>query len=467
LRAFPRLARNDLVRGGSHPFREIPVTSTTDKLLKALDAGTGPRCVLLVGDDLRIREAATTVINSLIPAEQQAFNLERLDGHATPWEHVRLSLLTPPFLPGTKVVWLEDAPYFISGDQRGVLGTNIMELWDEGKEHDAGKRLMDLLALEGWTQARWETLADSDYAEIARLLNSEDAVAKLVTFCKRQGMDLSRRRNANSNGLDDLLTEGMPPWAFLLMTATQADRRMRIYKRLEQLRAVLSLGLERERFGRVNRQQLHEFVIERLRSAAKTADAQAQESILRRSSSDLRNLSQELEKLCLYAVDRPRLRTQDVETILTDYGEGGIFDLTRAIGDRDSCVALANLNRLVEFGQHPLQILGALANDARRLITARKLLDGELRAYWRGTVSYQQFQQLLQRGKLSDAIRGSYGDYMCLKRAEGFSMRDLRRYISAIHDADGQLKSTGNDGRLVLERLILSMCLGEGQRDQR
>jgi DNA polymerase III delta subunit len=444
----------------------MPVTSTTDKLLKALNAGTGPRCVLLVGDDLRIREAATTLINSLIPAEQQAFNLERLDGHATPWEYVRLSLLTPPFLPSTKVVWVEDAPYFISGDQHGVLSANIIELWDEGKEHDAGKRLMDLLALEGWTQARWETLADSDHAEIARLLNSDEAVEKLVTFCKRQGMDLSRRRSANSNGLDDLLTEGMPPWAFLLMTAGQVDRRMRVYKRLEQLRAVLSLGLERERFGRVSREQLHEFVIDRLRSVGKTADAQARESIVRRSSSDLRNLSQELEKLCLYAADRPSLRTQDVETVLTDYGEVWIFDLTRAISDQDSCAALANLNRLVAFGQHPLQVLGVLANEARRLIAARKLLDGELRAYWSGIASYQQFQQLLQRSELH-AIRSSYGDYMCLRRAAGFSMRDLRRYISAIHDADVQLKSTGNDGRLVLERLILSMCLGDRQRDQR
>ena len=50
---------------------------------------------------------------------------------------------------------------------------------------------------------------------------------------------------------------------------------------------------------------------------------------------------------------------------------------------------------------------------------------------------------------------------MCLLRAERLSLSELRRYMSGIHDADLCLKSSGNNPRTVLERLVLGTCLGE------
>ena len=38
-----------------------------------------------------------------------------------------------------------------------------------------------------------------------------------------------------------MLERGLPPWDFLLMTAVQVDRRTRLYKRLEEMGAVLQL----------------------------------------------------------------------------------------------------------------------------------------------------------------------------------------------------------------------------------
>ena len=50
---------------------------------------------------------------------------------------------------------------------------------------------------------------------------------------------------------------------------------------------------------------------------------------------------------------------------------------------------------------------------------------------------------------------------MCLLRAERFSVSELCRYMDGIHDADFRLKSSGGNPRLVMERLVLGMCLGE------
>jgi DNA polymerase III subunit delta len=436
-------------------------------VISRIKNGTEARCLLLFGDDLRVQETSKTIINLLVSEEQRGFNVERFDGRMAPWERVQASLMTPPFFPGTKVVWVENAPYFISREQKGELGERILQLWGDGKHEEASKLLIDLLVVEGWSQEDWEHLEPGSARELAKLLaaDGEEEIDKLLAFCKSQEFDLTRRRSVQSHALEKLLEQGLPAWAFLLLTAAEVDRRMRVYKRLDELNAVFYLGLERDRAGNVSRENLLEFINQRMRESGKTADPQAGEMIIQRSAADLRSLSQELEKLFLYAGERSGLSAQDVETVFTDHGEGWVFDLTRAIGERNPRAALSQLARLMTHGEHPLKLLGAMASEARRLLAARQLLDGELRGRWRRGMSYPQFQQqVLTHGAAPQLTRNSYADYMCLLRVERLSMTELCRYMSGIHDADFRLKSSGNNPRLVMERLILGICLGAKKR---
>jgi DNA polymerase-3 subunit delta len=206
---------------------------------------------------------------------------------------------------------------------------------------------------------------------------------------------------------------------------------------------------------------LIDFITRRLRQSGKTIEPQALEMIIARSGDELRGIQQELDKLVLFAAERPAIRAVDVETICADRREGWIFDLTRAIGERDATAALSQLHRLLAQGEHPLKVLATMASEVRRLLAARQLLDTELVRVWRRGLSYQQFQQtVLQHGNplLS---RNPYGDYMCFQRAEGFSLGELRGHMEGLFDADFRLKSSGSSPRLVLEKLILGMCLGE------
>jgi DNA polymerase-3 subunit delta len=257
-----------------------------------------------------------------------------------------------------------------------------------------------------------------------------------------------------------MFEQGLPPWDFLLMTAVQVDRRIRLYKRLEESGAVLQLVLERDRSGRISRDSLAEFVGQRLREAGKTIEPRAREMVLLRAGDDLRSLQQELEKLLLYVGDQGLIRTQDVDLIFADQGEGWIFDLTRAIAEREALAALAHLGRLMAQGEHPLKLLGTIAAEVRKLLAARQLIDGELRGRWKRGLSYQQFQQIVLKDSAPLLTRNPYADYMCFQRAEHFPISELRSYLAGIYDADRCLKSSGYDPRLVMEKLILGMCLG-------
>lgn len=434
-------------------------------IIAGLKSGKAPPLLLLFGDDLQVQETCKAVLDHLVPEGQRGFNFERFDGRTSSWEQIEGSLMTPPFFPGKKLLWVENAPYFFSREQKGELGEKILDFWREGKMDDAFKLVVDLLTFEAWTQEQWERLDASSSRRFLDLLDidSSDAqedVDALLAYCKTHDLDLRKHRGGEGHRLVSLLDIGLPEWSFLLLTAVQVDRRTRLYKRFEEMGAVHYLGLERDRSGKVSRENLFEFVTQRLRQAGKNIDVQAREMILARAGDDLRALQQELDKLFLFVGERPSIRAEDVEAIFTDQGEGWIFDLTRAIAERDAGAALAQLARLLAQGEHPLKILGTVTAEVRRLVSARQLLGTELAKLWKRGMTYQQFQQnILPQGK-PILTRNPYADYMCFQRAEHFSLDELCSSMEELFDADLRLKSTGSQPRLVLEKWILGMCLG-------
>lgn len=441
-------------------------------VLTDLEAGHGPQILLLFGDDLQVSEACKAILDRLVPAEQRGFNFERFDGRSANWEEIESSLMTPPFFPGKKLLWVDSAPYFYAREQSGELGERVLDLWRDGQREDAAKLLLDLLVVEGWSQDQWNALDDGAAKGLFELLGAggedqEDAAA-LLAYCKLRPMDLTRRKGAEGNRLAALLDNGLPEWGFLLLTAVQVDRRTRLFKRFEELDAALYLALERDRSGKISRDGLMEFVIRRVRQDGKNLDVQAREMILSRAGAELRGLQQELEKLMLFVGDRATIRAEDVDLMVADRGEGWIFDLTRALGERDVASALGQLARLIDQGEHPLKILGTVASEVRRLLAARQLLSGELAKLWRRGMTYPQFQQtVLRHGASPLGGRNPYGDYMCLQRAERFTLAELSSFMQGLFEADLRLKSSASQPRMVLEKLFLEMCLGSPKRRSR
>lgn len=437
-----------------------PLQAVIDKI----KAGNGPPLLLVFGDDLQVQETCNNVIDLLVPEDQRSFNLERFDGRAVSWDSLEVSLRTPPFFPGKKVLWVENVPYFFSREQKGELGERALRSWSEGRKEEASKLLLDFLVVEGWTQEQWDHLESSSSGPVLELLNLEGAEARneaeaLLTYCRSRPVNFDARKGAEDQKLGDWLEQGWPEWNFILLTAVQVDRRTRLYKRIEEIGAAFHVGVERDRSGRINRDTLSEFIMQRLRTAAKTLDFKARELLLMRASDDLRMLDQELQKLVLYVGERTSIRAEDVTAIFTDEGASWIFDLTRAIGDREAVSALAQLTRLTAQGEHPLKLLGMIASEVRRLIAARQLIENEWRGCWHRGMAYDQYQQNVMRQKAPMLTRNAYADYLCFQRADRFSVGVLRHYMDEIYAADLSLKSSGGNPRLIMERLILEMCL--------
>ena len=437
-----------------------------EAVLAEIRKGEEPSLLLLHGDDYQVHAASKALLDLLVPPERRAFNLEQFDGRVAPWDEIEAALMTPPFLPGTKTVLVENAPYFLSREHKGEVGARVLQLWGEGKKDEAAKLFLDLLIVEGWTQERWERSQDSTSgAELAELLGGDgrelkEEVEGLLLFCRNSGMELSQRRGGEGHRLMEFLEQGLPPWDVLLITAN-VDRRTRLYKRFEEKGSVLDLSIGREKSGRMSREALAEFLDQRLKEGGKKIEAQAQGMILARAGAELWAVYQELEKLLLYVGEEPWIKVNDVEEVFLDQGEAWVFDLTKAIVERDSIEALGRLVRLMSQENHPLQLLGVIAGEVRRLLAARQLIDGELRQKWARGMTYPQFQKSVLQGGPPLVTRTPFGDYMAFQKADNFTTAKLLRYLEEVYQADIRLKSTGHPPRMVMERLILEMCLKE------
>ena len=433
-------------------------------LIADIKNGKRPPLLLVFGDDLLVQQTCNAIIETLVPATHRSFNLERFDGRTVSWDVLEGSHLTPPFFPGKKVLWIENAPYFFSREQKGELAERILELWSDGRKEEARQLFLDMLVLEGWTQEEWEHLDSLSSDRLLSLFDANRANARgeadaLLAYCRTRVSDLNARKGSGDQRIELWLEQGWPEWSFILLTAAQVDRRTRLYKRLDELGAALYLAVERDRTGKLSREALQEFIHQRMHAAGKSLDAQARELILLRAGEDLRRTAQELDKLLLYVGDQSSVRAPDVAAIMTDHGTEWIFDLTRSIADRDTVAALARLGRLITQGEHPLKLLGTVAAELRRLLTARQLLENELRGCWRRGMSFAQFQQSVLKRNVPMLTRNSFADYLLLQRAEKFSFSALHRYRAEICAADFRLKSTGGNPRLVMERLIINLCL--------
>jgi len=434
-----------------------------EAVLAEIRKGEEPSLLLLHGDDYQVHAASKALLDLLVPPERRAFNLEQFDGRVAPWDEIEAALMTPPFLPGTKTVLVENAPYFLSREHKGEVGTRVLQLWGEGKKDEAANLFLDLLIVEGWTQERWERSQDSTSgAELAELLGGDgrelkEEVEGLLLFCRNSGMELSRRRGGEGHRLMEFLEQGLPPWDVLLITAN-VDRRTRLYKRFEEKGSVLDLSIGREKSGRMSREALAEFLDQRLKEGGKKIEAQARGMILARAGAELWAVHQELEKLFLYVGEEPWIKVKDVEEVFSDQGEGWVFDLTKALAARDSVAALSHLLRLLSQGHHPLALLAPIASEVRRLMAARQLIEGELRERWKAGMSYPQFQKSMLHDGAAPLPGNPYFVYMSFKSADNFTLKELVRYLGLLYQTDVRLKSTGHPPRMVMERLILEMC---------
>lgn len=166
----------------------------------------------------------------------------------------------------------------------------------------------------------------------------------------------------------------------------------------------------------------------RLRIAGPAVD-----ELVRRASSDLRNLEQELDKLAAHAKGEP-ISLEAVQELVPDYSEDFIFALSNAVFQQQRDEAIRVLGHLLSQGLHPIQILATLGSQARMLAAVR--------------LSRESPDAIAKAMKVKP-----YAVQRSMRNAARLSPDQVRAMVDMLLEADLKMKSTPH-AEAVLETLV-------------
>lgn len=157
---------------------------------------------------------------------------------------------------------------------------------------------------------------------------------------------------------------------------------------------------------------------------------------------NLLELTQELEKLALYAGSEKTITLAMVNHLSQYSRSHSIFELVDALGQQRPSQALQVLGRLLALGEPPLKILVMLARQLRLLIRLKE---------------YQS------RGRAIDELSSHLGlpglvVQKLQRQATRFPLEQLKQHLENLHQADLGLKTSTIPPQLWLENVILALC---------
>jgi DNA polymerase-3 subunit delta len=159
---------------------------------------------------------------------------------------------------------------------------------------------------------------------------------------------------------------------------------------------------------------------------------------------DMARLSADLAKLALYLDGRRAVTQQDLEALIPEARQSGVFELTDALAQKDRSRALELVDTLASTGEYwPLQ-LSMLARLFRQALAAKE----------QGARGVPQITRLFQaQGAPMWPARAR----QILEVGQKFSRRELERALIGLFRADRDLRRERPNDRLIIEQLVLEM----------
>lgn len=449
--------------------------ASLDAVLSELKRGKAVPCYLLYGEEeFRLRDAADRITAALIPdPRDREFNLFVTDGEREEIGPLCESLITPPLLPGRKVLMVRNTRLFQSKDVLTQVVSRIRERLEPDPDRAAAD-FMQFLALTGLSlddlrDGGWRKIDDDAWRKMVPGDGGQDREAWLpraVELCVGRGLVPTPQKAEETDLLEQALAGGMPEGNHLILTAEAVDRRKKLFKTVSALGRVLTFTKIK---GEARQQQAAmAMAADLLEGRGKRLSAAAWTALGRKTGFELRESIGAIEKLITYAGERGQIEAADVEAVVGQTREGTVFDLTGAISGRNLTAALHALGELLDQGLPPLMIMAMVTREIRFLLHAKLLLaSGRLKAF-SANMEFGRFQKTVYpslkpgagdgEGQVDLVFQHPFVVFQALKNADRFTRAELAGYLEMLVRIDLALKSTGQDARLLIERFLLAVC---------
>jgi DNA polymerase-3 subunit delta len=210
------------------------------------------------------------------------------------------------------------------------------------------------------------------------------------------------------------------PQTSLVFVASDVDRSRRLYKNLQKTATIVECwGLKGGKDVRVDLRQVarqaEQLVRQAVADAGQQIDPAAARLVAERAGTDISQLRGDVERLLLYATGKRQISLADVREVVSAESAQDDWAVTNAIQQGNAPEALRQLALSLEGGAVPHMVLGQLAWFVREKLSA-------------------------------------------------VAPRRVPRAIDALFRTDIDLKSSGGDPRVLLERLVVELASRAAQK---
>jgi DNA polymerase III subunit delta len=219
-------------------------------------------------------------------------------------------------------------------------------------------------------------------------------------------------------------------------------------ERYQRIRETLGEWCGMVELGRVEESEAVRWVIETATRQGVKIENDAARELVDSLGGDMMMVSNELEKLMLFAGERKRVTLGDVETMVLAAKQRSLYELTDAISAKDRVRSLEVLEAILSSGEGDEAAIGhlyMLAKTFRQMLVIAERNVRDTRALWQ--VLWQGFR--VPPFAAEDIIRQA-------RRYK--SRRELTRALRLIAKADLALRSNAPSKRLILEKLVLDLA---------
>lgn len=285
-----------------------------------------------------------------------------------------------------------------------------------------------------------QAVGREDRGQSLQVLRGDETSWTRVLDLARTGSLFAERRailvrgaealKGSDEGVSEYLDDPTPG-VTLILVAAKADKRKGAWRRIAESAQVVAAEP-------LKGWALRKRVAEELRKRKLALDDEATDELLDRVGQDLRRLIGELDKLAAFG-EGSRLGAEEVAAVLGRGIARPLYALSDALANRERDLALRLLDEVLEEGETPVYVLGALHRSLRSVRAVRSLRPS----------TPEQIAVRLQMHPFKARILADAG--------RRWNDPELRGALAALSKADQAMKNSA-DPRVALTAAVAEAC---------
>jgi len=223
-----------------------------------------------------------------------------------------------------------------------------------------------------------------------------------------------------------------------VLISVRPDFRIKIFKTLEQKAQVVE-------FRRLYESEIPPWIALRIGEMGKQATAEACQLLPSYVGRSLREIQNEIDKLFIYVGDKRTIGTDEVNAVVGMSKQYNVFELQRAVGQKNITRSLEISERMLESGESPLGMLVMLTRYFQKLWL--------LKDYPKGAPAGAEIASALG---VSAFFAREY-----IEAARLYSASQIEKCFSALSRTDEAFKYSNPDKKLAMTLLLHSIIRSE------